>query len=77
MPAPTPYDSERWLALTHEKAAVKPFVRLKFAAPVADKSLAQSRPIDFRPRFTDADRPPAWDGEIGASVERLPRPVGE
>jgi hypothetical protein len=77
MPAPTPYDTERWLALTRERAAVKPFVRLKFAAPAADKSLAQSRPVDFRPRFTDADRPAGWDGEIGASVERLPRPVGE
>jgi hypothetical protein len=77
MPAPTPYDAERWLALTRERAAVKPFVRVKFSAPAADKPLAQSRPGDFRPRFTDADRPVALDGEIGAPVERLPRPAGE
>jgi len=77
MPAPTPYDAERWLALTRERAAVKPFVRVKFAAFGADKALAQSRPADFRPRFTDADRPPAAESEIGAPVERLPRPAGE
>ena len=77
MPPPTPYDAERWLALTRERAAVKPFVRVKFAAPAADKPLAQSRPADFRPRFTDADRPPTLDGEIGASVERLPKPAAE
>jgi hypothetical protein len=77
MSPPTPYDAERWLALTKERAAMKPFVRVKFAVPAAEKTLTQSRPADFRPRYADSDRPPALDGELGAPLDRLPKPAGE
>jgi hypothetical protein len=66
MPQPGPYDRERWLAFTHERTA-DPFVRMKFAAAQP----AVSRPSDYRPRWLDANAPPAAE-DCGAPIDRLP-----
>src|SRR5205085_2277277 len=67
--APLPFDQERWLAFTHERASASPFVRLRFAVAPAVERLARSAPADFRVRPPDASRPDADATTAGAVID--------
>ncbi len=75
--APLPFDQERWLAFTHERATASPFVRLRFAVTPTVERLARSVPSDFRVRPPDPSRPDADATLAGAVIDRLPRPAEE
>jgi hypothetical protein len=67
MPLPMPYDAEKWLAFTRERAAAAPFVRVRFAAGAA----AKAQPADYAVRLLDPDPPPGA-ADCGAPTDRLP-----
>ena len=67
MPLPMPYDAEKWLAFTRERAAAPPFVRVRFAAAAP----ARAQPADYAPRLLDPDPPPGA-ADCGAPTDRLP-----